>query len=287
MKRPSSNEIWYTTSDNEKIIINDYVLEQCEYKLVSNTYKDGLGILTFEDSISSIELELLCAEHKLTSIHIPDSVTSIETSAFGACTSLTEFKGKYASEDGRCLVENDYLISFAPAGLTEYAIPNYIRTIGDNAFNDCKNLTNITIPQSVKIIGEGAFAGCSKLTNIIIPDNIISIGDTAFANCSSLTNIDIPNGIIMLGRGTFFDCSSLVSITIPSSMTLIARNVFEGCSSLTEIYCKPSIPPKLFNFNSENISELKIYVPAQSVEAYKSNQYWSKYANNIIGYNFE
>ena len=79
----------------------------------------------------------------LTSITIPDSVTTIGGGAFSGCSSLTEFNGKFASEDGRCLIVDGTLNSFAPAGLTSYTIPDSVTTIGDYAFLSCYSLTSV------------------------------------------------------------------------------------------------------------------------------------------------
>ena len=200
----------------------------------------------------------------LTSITIPDSVVSIGGYAFRGCSSLKEFKGKFASVDGRCLVVDEKLIFFAQCGLTEYTIPDSVTSIGDYAFEYCQYLTSITIPDGVTSIGGEAFYGCSSLTSITIPDGVTSIGGSAFRGCSSLISITIPDGVASIGYQTFYNCSSL-----------------------KEVYCKSTTPPAggsgMF---SDNPWERKIYVPTESVEAYKAAEYWSDYADAIVGYDF-
>ncbi len=110
----------------------------------------------------------------LKSVTLPSTLGSIEdwwllSSIYGRpfcnCKNLKEFKGKFASNDGRCLISNGTLYAFAPAGLTEYTIPNSVTTIGDGAFWLCDNLKDITIPYSVKRI-DGAFWHCDKLEDV-------------------------------------------------------------------------------------------------------------------------
>ena len=227
-------------------------------------YCTSLRSVTIPDSVTSIGYAAFFWCTSLTSVTIGNSVTSIGESAFGYCSSLTSFYGKFASVDNRCLIVNGKLIVFAPAGLTEY-----------------------TIPYSVTEIGELAFGYCTSLTNVTIPDSVTEIGGSAFNGCTSLTSVTIPDSVTEIGEGTFYNCTSLTSVTIPGSVTSIGYDAFAYCTSLKEVYCKPTTPPtggsSMF-YN--NASGRKIYVPMESVVAYKSASYWSNYASDIVGYNF-
>ena len=224
----------------------------------------GLTEYIIPDCVTTIEKYAFYDCSNLTSVNIPDSVTAIREWAFTYCSSLTEFNCKYASEDGRCLIIDGTLNSFAPAGLTEY-----------------------TIPDSVTSIGVYAFWYCSSLTSITIPDSVTTIGNCAFDGCRSLTSVTIPDSVTTIGRSAFYGCWSLPSITIPDSVTTIEESAFYYCNSLTSVYCKAITPPaggsSMF---SSNGSGRKIYVPMESVEAYKSDKYWSDYAGAIVGYDF-
>ena len=126
----------------------------------------------------------------LTSVTIGDSVTTIGHGAFAWCSNLQEFRGKFASEDGRCLIVDGVLNSFAiGCGATEYAIPDGVTTIGDEAFYNCSSLTSVTIPDSVTTIGNYTFDDCSSLTSITIPDSVTTVGNYAFDDCCSLTSV--------------------------------------------------------------------------------------------------
>ena len=147
----------------------------------------------------------------LTSITIPDSVTSISHYAFSHCTSLTSIK---VDENNKVYDSRDNCNAI-------------IETETNTLIAGCKSTI---IPDSVTSIGEYAFAYCSSLTSITIPDSVTSIDNWAFAYCSSLTSITI------LGDSAFSDCSSLTSITIGNSVTYIGEGAFSLCTSLTDVY---------------------------------------------------
>ena len=194
----------------------------------------------------------------LVKITMPEQITTIGASAFNGCTNLKKI-----------------------------AIPNAVTEIGGNSFNGCSSLTSATIGNGVTSIGGQAFYGCSSLTSITIPDSVTSIGDSAFRGCTSLTSATIGNGVTSIGDSAFSGCPSLTSVTIGNRVTSIGSYAFSGCSSLTSVYCKPTTPPAgEWSMFYNNASGRKIYVPRNSVEAYKTASGWSRYASDIEGYDF-
>ena len=134
----------------------------------------------------------------LTSVTLPDSVTSIGTSAFGYCTSLTSIN-----------------------------IPANVTTISDKTFENCKSLSSITIPNTVTSVGVSAFTDCSGLTSVTIPNSITSIGSGVFNRCSGLTSVTIPSSVINIGNNAFYNCKKLKSITMQrATPPTIGANVF-------------------------------------------------------------
>lgn len=141
----------------------------------------------------------------------------------------------------------------------------------------------IEFDAEVTTIGTNAFKGCSGLTSTTIPNTVTSIGSYAFKFCSGLTSIEIPNSVTLMDTCAFQDCTGLTSITIPNSVTRIGSGVFKGCSGLTLIVMSTIVPPTLSSttvFNNTH-SNLQIYVPDESVDAYKAATNWSSYASKI------
>lgn len=126
----------------------------------------------------------------VTSVTIPDSVTSIHDNAFGFCSQLTNI-----------------------------SIPNSVTYIGFSAFNNCTSLKSITLPVSVTSIGSYAFDGCSKLSSISIPDSISSIPAMAFHSCTDLATVSIPNSVTSIGYQAFYNCSKLRTVDYGGSKT--------------------------------------------------------------------
>ena len=147
----------------------------------------------------------------LTSVTIPNSVTSIDANSFNNCS-----------------------------GLTSITIPNSVTEIGNRAFTWCTSLTSVTIPNSVTRIGEGAFNACTGLTSITIPNNVTSIEGSTFSD-SGLTSITIPNSVTSIGNNAFIRCTGLTSVTIPNSVTTIGGGAFNGCSGLTSVTIPNSV----------------------------------------------
>ena len=207
----------------------------------------------------------------LTSIIIPEGVTSIESHAFDGCSSLTSI----TIPEGVTSIGNGAFYSCG--SLTSIKIPEGVTSIGNSAFNYCSSLTTISLPIGLTSIGEGAFFNCRSLeafygngnsyyridgnralivdggetllayavanteTSYSIPEGVTSIGEGAFQDCSGLTSITIPEGVTSIGWNAFQDCSGLTSITIPEGVTSIDTGVFQSCSSLTSVI----LPSKL------------------------------------------
>ncbi|WP_296864525.1 leucine-rich repeat domain-containing protein [uncultured Methanobrevibacter sp.] len=221
----SIKEIHYTSNDGNVVTPDGPLYEN----IVSNVYENGVGIITFNDVVTSIGDGTFHDCENLTSITIPKSVTNIGDGVFYNCYNLTSIN----IPDSVTFIGGNTFEGCK--SLTSITIPNSVTHIINYTFMECTSLTSITIGNNVTDIGDGAFYNCYNLTSINIPDSVTSIGDYAFSSCSGLTSINIPDSVTSIGDGAFSDCSDLTSITIGDSVTSIGTDAFINCTGLTSI----------------------------------------------------
>lgn len=166
--------------------------------------------------------------------------------------------------------------------LFNVTIPNSVTSIGRAAFYNCRELVGVNIPNNVTKIDVGTFSECEKLSNIIIPNGVTSIGIFAFSNCRNLTEVVMPSELTSIGYLAFSGCYRLKEVIIPWRVTKIDDEAFDNCDSLASITVLNTTPPKLVRSNAnEQIPRIldksvSVYVPAESVEKYKSAEGWKQ-----------
>lgn len=111
-------------------------------------------------------------------------------------------------------------------------VPDTVTTIGEGAFESCKNLESIVLSKRLQEIYRGAFHNCTKLKSIVLPNTMRKIGISAFEGCHSLSSVTLGTGLREIGIWAFNDCPSLKSITIPANVTYIGAKAF-GSTPIT------------------------------------------------------
>ena len=146
-------------------------------------------------------------------------------------------------------------------------------------------MTSIAIPNSVTSIGNGAFGYCTSLTSLTIPNNVTSIGNGAFSSCRKLTTVTIGNGVTSIGFQAFIYCIDLNTVTIGNGVTSIGDASFYGCTGLTSIACYANDVPTTGDYAFYGItqSNVTLYVPSSSVEAYKAAEPWKNFKDVLAG----
>lgn len=142
----------------------------------------GLKSFTFPKSLTKIGPSAFVSCN-IKRFDIPESVTSLGDEAFGFCNSLEEFTGKFATSDGRFLIQHSVLMSYAPKGLHRAIVPEGVLVIGERAFTGCPDLQEVVLPRSLISICGGAFNHCRNLKKIYVPSSVKSVGRNAIWQC--------------------------------------------------------------------------------------------------------
>ncbi len=318
----------------------------------------NITTFNFGNSVTNIP-SYLCYGLNLTSVTIPNSVTSIGSDAFCGCTGLTSVNYNAIS----CVSAGTYyhlafrgctnistfnfgssvtnIPSFLCYGLnlTSVTIPNSVTSIGNSAFRGCVGLSSLVIPNSVTSIGARAFYGCTGMLSIALPNSLINIGNAAFYNCTGLTSVTIPNSVISIGDSgfsgctgvrllefnadsciymgslsgssygyaraifyntdirtiniggnvknipayAFYGCNHITSITIPELVSNIGVQAFTGCSSLDTVNLYPVVPPSVGS-NTFSSSVDRFNVRCDAYTAYYSSTQWLTYRSRLRSY---
>ena len=223
-----------------------YELSDDETYAIVTGYEGTATKVKIAEEYEGVPVKIVCDDaflyKNITSVVIPNSVTSIGVCAFYECSNLTSV-----------------------------VIGNSVTSIGEYAFEYCSSLTSVLIPDSVTNIDDGAFSNCSSLSQIIVDNgnnnyssidgnlyskdaailiqyaigktdsefcilnSVASISYGAFSACSNLTSIVIGNSVTSIGYFAFYGCSSLTSIVIPDSVTSIGTGAFSNCFNLNQI----------------------------------------------------
>ena len=228
----------------------------------------------------------------VTTVEIPNTVTSIGACAFYYCENLTSV-----------------------------TIPSSVISIGDDAFLGCSKLSSITLPNNLQTIGEYAFSNCS-LSNVTIPASVSTIGFGAFqisgikVNTSDLTAfakiipvkdrdsgtygsfypnwklyldntevtaLTIPESVVSVGA-TFAYCKSLTSVTFHKDVTEISTDAFSGCTNINKVVAYGKTPVNIsgsIRFEDAVKKNATLYVPKGTTAAYRSAG-WTFTISNIV-----
>ena len=177
---------FYYCSKLTSVTISNSVTSIGEYAFY---YCDSLTSITIPNSVTSIEKYAFNNCSSLTSIIIPNSVTSLGNYAFCGCSYLTSVTINSDAIMNKSYSDDYNMLSIFGSQVTEYAIGNDVKGIGNYAFYNCSSLTSVTISNSVTSIKGSAFSECSSMTSVTIPNSVDSIGNDAFKGCNKLVDI--------------------------------------------------------------------------------------------------
>ena len=174
--KPNPNgRILYTSTDGNTVQPKQTAFDA---NIVSNTYKNGQGVIEFDADLTAIKDHAFYGLSTLKSVILPPSVTSVGNSAFRKCESLIDV-----------------------------TIPNEVKTIGEYAFCYCTSLATVVIPHSVTELGDHAFESCESLVRAEIGNGITYLGFCIFDNCIALSELVVGTGLTYVEENAFYNCN--------------------------------------------------------------------------------
>ena len=275
-------EVTYSDRDNNtysgSVSVPETVTNNGEYfvtKIGKNAFAgSAVTSVSMPEGITSIDYDAFYECQNLESVTLPESLTTLGSEAFKACKLLKTIKipsGVTAIPD-QCFD--------GCSSLESVTIPEGVTTIGDYAFGYC-NLNALTLPESLEKIGGYAFTGNKSLKSVNIPAKVKTIETQAFNSCC-LTNLVIPEGVQTIGYNTF-GSNSLQNLTLSSTVTSIGGSAFGNNNNLQSIICNAVTPPTLDGDAFSIGITPSIKVPMASISAYRKAYGWKDFSNYYSG----
>lgn len=255
-----------------------YMASKLEHSSMSEkafAFCHTLKRITIPSSLATLGQSALTTCESLQFIVLPKSITTLAVDSFQYCRNL-----KKILLPETLVTIGDYSLSY----IRKLEIPTFPRNlarINEHAFDGTALAGELILPRSLEVLGRGAFQEC--LLSIVELKGPLDMEGRAFASNPNLKKISIPEGVTSIKDSTCLSCYSLQKVELPSSITEIGNAAFNTSGALSFLYVKATTPPTLgSSYALPAVIEIqKIYVPAESVEAYKSATNWANYAEKI------
>ncbi|MCR4921009.1 MAG: leucine-rich repeat domain-containing protein [Bacteroidaceae bacterium] len=257
---------------------------------------DDITSVKLPSTLISIDKHSFLFCSSLTSVVVPEGVTTISYGAFDSCESMTSVKlpSTLKSLGDWCF--------YSCIKLSEINLPDGLESIGQNCFTDMPALKSITLPENLKSMGIGVFDSCSGLTEVTIPDGIKALPDWTFSNCTGLTTVHLSDETTSIGYGAFNNTPNLKDfalpaklktidayafmydeklgpdLVIPEGVTSIGESAFGNCSGIKSITLACTTPPAITESTFPDYS-ITVFVSRGAGNAYRNHDIWGRFAD--------
>lgn len=200
---------------------------------------------------------------RLTSVVLPNTITSIGRSAFQNCKMLSSVY----MQDGLISIEWDAFEGCT--SLTSMVLPNSVNSLGGNLFSDCTALQSVTLPNNLTILPSSIFSGCKNLTSVVIPETVTELEGGCFWGCERLSHITLPQHLTRIGGACFCE-TAIAELTIPATVTYIGSDIFCNETKIQAIYMQGATAPLLEGSTISYNTDPTIYIPCGALEDYQN-----------------
>lgn len=243
-----------------------------QYSALANIFGSQVKHFILAEGSLYVPSYVFSSCNELEHVDIPEGVVSIGENAFFECTAL---KSLYIPSTVRSIRAQN-----TDSKHSEHTALASIVVDENNLYYDSRNNCNAIIETQTNILQ----MGCK---NTVIPEGVLMIEDYAFFRCEGLTSITIPNSVTYIGSCSFYLCQNLTTVNIGNGVMSIATSAFVG-DKLTDIYCHAAEPPSIYydyqgylsSFQSKNLDNITLHVPATSIEAYMNSK-WQLFKNIV------
>lgn len=154
-----------------------------------------------------------------------------------------------------------------------YQVPEHIRTISANCFNERWELRWLTLPEGIGTIGDNAFRMCIHLERIDMPSCVDEIGEGLFKQCRSLKSITMPKGTQRIDFEMFRDCEALAEIVLPETIESVHESAFASCRNLRSLV----VPEKVFCILPERTQDMAARTYMERAKSFEDSAVFNSY----------
>lgn len=257
--------------------INNYAFQDCpnltSMNITEQTALSYIGIyalantgfttVTLPNSITTMDYSAFRSCQQLTSINVPTQLTTVPYDFVAYCPNLTSVQ----MHDGIRVVGHYAFLECK--ALPAIELNDQITSIEYNAFSGCENLVLDKLPTALTHIGDAAFRNTKKITGkLIVPTGVTTIGSEAFRE-SALTGIVLPEGVTKWGTTIFYGCSELKEVRLPKDIKRITNYMFQRCTALEQIQIPDSVKEIGYAaFDQSGIASIQLPDSLEKLEDY-------------------
>ena len=254
----------------------------------------GIKSIDFNGKTTTIGSTAFGGCNSLTTLSLPASLTSIGQRAFMSCNALTSVK--FADNSNISLIGQEAFWNDKVLKTIDFGKGTKVKSINTGAFQDDVALTqmivdgntsNNSLPNGLGYMGVKLFNGCTSLKNMTIPSNIKQLPNYTFNGCTGLNTVWFGNetasnsNCAVIGSSAFINCSSLTAVTLPAACTTIASNAFQNCTSLEKLVVSDDL--KYLDGNTVFTDNVETYTYKRTEDTSTSDAYDYSSGNTFAG----